>query len=168
MQADGLDAQRRFCGVALAKLVRLCADLKYIQSDVLPRSNPAWLSLIPPSDHPTNPPPNPDKPGTLEPPFEDLMTWLRDKTPVDAMREKFRDVLMAGEGASRATALEQFVHALLLRAQAAPYHTETLLARYDGLLRDVCADVRLTLTATHSLSVLCCFLYVAFGLEWRT
>jgi hypothetical protein len=141
VQANGLDAQRRFCGVALSKLVRLCADLPYIQKDVLPESNPLWLTLIPPGDRPLAPPPDPESPGTFQAPYQELMAWLELKMPVEEMKEKFEGALLAHVEGKRAEALRVFMHALLLRAQASPFHTEKLLARYETLLKGVCSQV---------------------------
>ena len=142
VQASGWDAQRRFCGAALAKLARLSADLKFVQSKSLPQDNLDWLALIPASDHPTNPPADPDLPQALAQPYEDMMAWLREKAPADAVRERLRERVVEQMGWGREEALRGFMHVLLKRGEAAPFHTNTLLTRYHALLAEPFGEVR--------------------------
>ena len=75
-----LNAQRRFCSLTLAKMIRLCANLAYIQQHILPQDD-RWLALIPPSDQPTAPPLDPGNPGGLVQPYEDIMHCLLYTSP---------------------------------------------------------------------------------------
>jgi MIF4G like len=139
MQAPPIDAQRRFCSLTLAKMIRLCANLAYVQQHVIP-SDDRWLSLIPASDQPTAPPPNSAVPGTLQEPYEDFMNGLVAKLSDAAMEELVLDQAASVAGGAAAV-LHAFMHALLFRAKMSPYHTETLLSRYRSTLEKLIAEV---------------------------
>lgn len=155
LEASQLNAQRRFCSLALAKMIRLCANLAYIQQHILPQDD-RWLTLIPPSDQPTAPPPDPDNPGGLVQPYEDIMGGLMSKISDDSMEEKLRKCGEESEGGLR-DMLGYFVRTLLFRARTSPFHTETLLNRYQNTLKNIIASVRFL--SQSCIPVLCCVPY---------
>lgn len=143
LSASRLNVQRRFCSLTLAKMIRLCANLAYIQQHVLPQDD-RWLALIPPSDQPTAPPPDPGNPGGLVQPYEDIMQGIMEKIPDESMEQKLRQCAEESEGGMRAV-LGYFARTLLFRARMSPFHTETLLNRYRDTLMNVIAAVRIPL-----------------------
>lgn len=139
VQADPLNAQRRFCSRTLAKMIRLCAQLRYVQQKVLP-ADERWLRLIPASDQPTAPPPDPGAPGGLQPPYGALMEAVVAKTNEAEVEEQLRATAAETDGGLQA-ALDAFMHVLLVRASVSQYHTEVLLDRYHHALAKVMASV---------------------------
>lgn len=139
VQADPLNAQRRFCSRTLAKMIRLCAQLRYVQQKVLP-ADERWLQLIPASDQPTAPPPDPGAPGGLQPPYGALMEAVVAKTSEVEVEERLRAVAADIDGGLQA-ALKVFMHVLLVRASVSQYHTEVLLDRYQQALANIMASV---------------------------
>lgn len=139
LDASPLNAQRRFCSLTLAKMIRLCANLAYIQQHILPQDD-RWLSLIPPSDQPTAPPPDPGNPGGLLQPYEDIMQGLMEKISDESMEEQLRLCAEQSEGSLRGV-LGYFMRTLLFRARMSPFHTETLLNRYRETLKNIMAWV---------------------------
>lgn len=135
LDASPLNMQRRFCSLTLAKMIRLCANLAYIQQHILPQDD-RWLSLIPPSDQPTAPPPDPGNAGGLVQPYEEIMQGLMEKIPDESMEAKLRKCATEAEGGLRAV-LGFFVRTLLFRARMSPFHTETLLNRYRETLQNI-------------------------------
>lgn len=120
-------------------MIRLCAQLRYIQQKVLP-ADERWLALIPASDQPTAPPPDPGAPGGLQPPHGALMEAVVAKTNEVEVEEQLRAAAAEADGGLQA-ALAAFMHVLLVRASVSQYHTEVLLDRYQHALANVMASV---------------------------
>jgi nuclear cap-binding protein subunit 1 len=139
LDASPLNMHRRFCSLTLAKMTRLCANLAYIQQHILPQDD-RWLALIPPSDQPTAPPPDPDNPGGLVQPYESIMQSLMAKISDQEMEDQLRKCAEECEGGLRAV-LGYFMRTLLIRASLSPFHTETLLGRYRTTLKNLIAAV---------------------------
>jgi hypothetical protein len=133
LEADGWSAQRRFCGTALMKLVRLSADLGFVQSKVLPRDNTNWTALIPASTQATKPPLDA---GNLAQPYEEIMTWVREKAGAATIQQRLKERIRGGLGWSWGDTIQAFLHVLLIRGELAPQHTVTLLERYRAVLAE--------------------------------
>lgn len=141
MQAGPLNTQRRFCSLTLAKMIRLCAQLRYIQQKALP-ADERWLMLVPASDQAAGPPPDPSMPHGLQQPYEDYMAALVAKTGEAQVEEKLRAAAETADGGLKGS-LGAFLHVLLVRASISQYHTEVLLDRYRNALKSIMATVRL-------------------------
>lgn len=137
-------------------MIRLCAQLRYIQQKVLP-ADARWLQLIPASDQPTAPPPDPSAPNGLQQPHEAFMAAIVAKTNEEAVEAQLRAAAETAEGGLVAT-LAAFLHVLLVRASMSQHHTQVLLDRYRTALKNIMASVRSPLcclrcasTASHGL-----------------
>eukprot|EP00892_Ulva_mutabilis_P010296 jgi/Ulvmu1/7639/UM038_0066.1 len=140
LDAGPLDAQRRFCSLTLAKMIRLCAQLQYIQQKALPPGD-RWLLLVPASDQASGPPPDPSMPHGLQQPYDDFMAALVSKADEATVEAQLRVAAEAADEGGLRDTLAAFLHVLLVRAAVSQYHTEVLLDRYRNALKNIMASV---------------------------